>query len=122
MNNYIVVDGYQYKTMHGEWGPIVFRPASVRRLLMGGIDVTYGPDVYKEHDGILMVPSKAVAPWGDIDNLRATFEKRESVTFVDHQDNEYTVHLVGESLEVSMTPDWDSQYNIFYVRVRLVHE
>jgi len=121
MLNYIVLDGYRYKTMFESWTPKTRKPATERYTLAGSLDMTYGPAAPYEWEGKILAP---VTPdggsYGDIDDLRATLIKRTVLSFTDHHGAAYEVHALGPFTEESRSPMWDAASNEFRVDVRLV--
>lgn len=121
MNNYVTFDTLKYKAPHGAFGPIRNKPMTERITLSGASDVTYGPGTHIEWVGELFAP---VTPegtgWGDISDLRASFEKREALPFIDHYNNATTVYASGPHGEISLTPMWDAASNEFRVSVRFI--
>jgi hypothetical protein len=121
MNNYITLDGYKYMTLHGEWVPVRKKPNTVRLLLSGATDVSYGPAAPKEWKGKIIAPITVDAGWGSVDNLRATFAKRQGLSFTDHYaGGAVTVHIIGDFPEESLTAMWDGAENEFRIPVRMV--
>jgi hypothetical protein len=120
MKDYIVLDNFQYKTVFGNWKPLINKPSRVKYLWNGETDVTYGPGLPYEWSGLVRAPVTATGAFGDIDDLRETIIKKEEVDFEDHYEDKYTVHVIGEITEDSFTPGWDSATNVFHVPVRIV--
>jgi hypothetical protein len=120
MKNYIILDTKQYMTVFGEWQPLINKPSSVRYLWNGNTDVTYGPGLPQEWRGMVRVPVTASGSWGSISNMRTTLMKKQSVSFTDHYEETYSVHIIGEITEDSFTPGWDNATNVFHIPVRLV--
>lgn len=120
MNNYIVLNGKKYKTLAADWTPVPIKPATSRYLLSGAVDVSYGPGVYREYRGVLLVPQAPAEGWGGRADLEAAFEQRRGLDFTDHEENVRVVHLFGELPRQSISPRWDSPSNEFRVPVRLV--
>jgi len=121
MNNYILLDGYRYKTIFGSWKTKTSKPATERYTLDGSLDVTYGPASPYEWDGKIIGPVVSDGgSWGTIEQLRVTLAKREALAYQDHYGNAYTVHALGPFEEESRSPMWDAQTNEFLVGVRLV--
>ncbi len=121
MNNYITFDTLKYKAPHLAYAPMRNKPATERLTLSGASDVTYGPGVILEWVGQLLAP---VTPedtgWGDIDDLRASLEKREALALIDHYNVASTVYALGPHDETSFTPVWDAASNEFRVTLRFV--
>lgn len=121
MNNYVTFDTLKYRAPHGAFAPLRDKPATERLTLSGASDVTYGPGVTLEWIGELIGP---VTPddgtWGDIDDLRASLEKRTVLAFIDHYNVAATVYAFGPHGETSFTPMWDGASNEWRVTVRFV--
>jgi hypothetical protein len=120
MNNYITLDGQQYKTEAESWKPLLVKPSTVRVNLDGSTDVTYGPAMPVEWNGRIIAPVTGGGSWGDIDDLLTTMAKAEAVAFVDHFGAPYSVHVLGPFDRVSRVNMWDSASNEWLVQVRLV--
>lgn len=121
MNNYIVLDGKQYITPAKQWIPIAKKPSTVRYTLEGQPDVTYGPVVPVEWKGVIRVPYTPVtSAWGSLDDLRTSLAQRTFMLFTDHYGVQYTVHVIGEFPEQSITPFWVGPDNDFDVPVRII--
>jgi len=121
MNNYVTFDTLKYRAPHLAFGPIRSKPATERLTLSGASDVTYGPGVTLEWTGDLIAP---VTPddtgWGDIDDMRASLEKRTALPFIDHYNVASTVYAMGPHGETSFHPMWDAGTNEFRVSIRFV--
>jgi hypothetical protein len=123
MNNYIILDGYKYKTPFGAWKVRQRKPHSEKYTAGGNIDVTYGPATPYEWEGKILGPvTPEDASWGDIDDLRATVAKRQALPFTSHHGVSYTVHLFGPFTEESMSPVEDAPTNEFRVDCRIVKQ
>jgi len=123
MNNYITLDGKKYKTIHKQWTPGSDKPATLRRTLLGSLDVTYGPGTFNDWQGKLEGPVTPIdGSWGSIADLRLTIVKLTSVSMTDHYGVTFTVHILGPFQEESRSPVWDSASNMIYVKVRIVKE
>jgi len=121
MNNYVTLDGYKYMTMT-DWCPVPVKPATSRYLLNASVDVSYGPGMFKEYQGTLIVPASPASGWGGRSDLEASFEKVVGLSFTDHEGNSETVHMFGRLQFESMSPRWDGASNEFHFPVRLVCE
>ena len=121
MNNYITLDGLKYMAPHGDFGQMRGKPSTERVTLSGRTDVTYGPATLVEWSGSLIAP---VTPpdtgWGDVDDLRYTLGKRQSLAFTNHYGVAGVVYAVGPHGEISFAPVWDAASNEFYITVKLL--
>jgi hypothetical protein len=123
MNNYITLDGNKYATLAKTWKPLTVKPSTDRLTLQGNIDVSYGPGVVKEWQGTIVADvSQRATGWGTVTTLKATLEKRESVSFTDHNGTTYTVHVLGTFDERSLTNVWDDSQNKIHFNVRILSE
>ncbi len=121
MNDYITLDGKKYRTTHKQWQPIIDRPVVIKKLLSGTRNVTFGPAMKPIWQGaVRAVASSPETGFGDIDDLRTTYEKLESISFTDHYGNNYTVVLDRRVNEASFTPKWDAPSNKFEVNLTVV--
>ncbi len=121
MNDYIVLDGFKYRTTHKQWQPIVDRPVVIKKLLSGTRNVTFGPAMKPIWQGAVRAPvSTAEVGFGTIDDLRTTYYKLSSLSFEDHYGDAYTVVLDRRVNEVSFTPKWDGASNKFEVMLTVV--
>jgi hypothetical protein len=123
MNNYITLDGKKYKTIHKQWTPGSDKPATVRRTLLGTLDVTYGPGTFPDWQGKIEGPVTPIdSSWGSIADLRLTIVKMTSLSMTDHYGVTSTVHVLGPFAEESRSPVWDAATNMIYVKVRIVKQ
>jgi hypothetical protein len=123
MNNYITLDGKKYKTIHKQWTPGSDKPATLRRTLLGSLDVTYGPGTFNDWQGRIEAPITPIdGTWGSITDLRLTIVKLTSVSMTDHYGVTFTVHILGPFAEESRSPVWDGASNMIYVKMRIVKE
>ena len=121
MNNYITLDTLRYAAVYPDFGPIRSKAATERITLSGASDVTYGPGTTVEYSGTIKAPvTPRTGAWGDIDDLRATLEKREALPFIDPYGVAYTVYVMGPHGEDSISPVWDGASNEFKINVRIV--
>jgi hypothetical protein len=121
MNNYIVLDGKQYKTPSRAWNAVETKPATVRNTLLGEIDVTFGSTTIQEWQGMIEGPTVATPPWGTIADLRATLRKTTTVVYTDHYGLvTYDVVCVGPFKEESFSPKWDGDSNYININARIV--
>lgn len=120
MNNYITLDGRQYRTAADSWEPNEERPMVIRRLLSGGSNVTFGPATFTGWRGIVVVEVGAQAPFGAIDEFRATYRKRQALTFIDHYGDTYSVVIDRAVNEKSLSPMWTATDNVFRINLSLV--
>ena len=121
MNDYITLDGKQYKAVFGQFQPIRSKPARVRKVLSGSTNVTYGPAVTVGWKGPLIVPTVASgSSWGTVDDLRTTYDKMVAVPMVDHYSQSYNVAIVEDLQEQSLSPAWDGAENRIMMLVTLV--
>jgi len=120
MNAYVTLDGNKYSAPHGQWAPSTDRPVVVRRLLSGGTNVTFGPAPIQRWQGQLNASVTPASGFGDIDDLRATVAKLESLSFTDHYGTSYTVVVDRSVGEESLSPVWDSAENKFKVSLTLL--
>jgi hypothetical protein len=120
MNSYITLDNKRYSTEHNQWTPSTDRPTMKRRLLSGKVNVKFGPALFKSWKGIINVPVAATAPYGTLDDFRATYAKLQTLSFIDHYGASYTIVLDRTIDERSLSPGWDAADNIFKFPVSLV--
>ncbi len=121
MNDYIVLDGNRYATNANNWMPIVEKPHTERYTLTGALDVTYGPSTPTAWEGEIVAPvTPRGGQWGSFNDLLDTLLKKEAVAFIDHNESEFTVHVLGEHNRRSAMNRWDDAQNVFYISVRLV--
>lgn len=121
MNNYVTFDTLKYKAPHGAFSQMRNKPATERVTLSGKSDITFGPGTLTQWVGEILAP---VTPedtgWGDIDDLRASLEKRTALPFIDHYNTAVTVYAMGPHGETSKVPMWDAASNEFRITVRFV--
>ncbi len=121
MNDYIVLDGFKYRTTHKQWQPMIDRPVVIKKLLSGARNVTFGPAMKPIWMGaVRAVAANPETGFGTIDDLRATYNKLTSLSFTDHYGNVYTVALDRRVNENSFTPMWDANENKFEVNLTVV--
>jgi len=123
MNNYITLDGKKYKTIHKQWTPGSDKPSTLRRTLLGSLDVTYGPGTFNDWQGKIEGPVTPIdGTWGSIADLRLTIVKLTSVSMTDHYGVTFTVHILGPFQEESRSSMWDAASNMIYVKMRIVKQ
>lgn len=121
MNNYITLDGKKYATNAANWQPVYQKPHTERRTLTGALDITYGPATIFAWEGEINAPvTPRDVDWGTIGDLRTTLAKKQAVFLTDHGGDTYHVHCLGDNEERTLMNVWDSELNVFYVKVRLV--
>ncbi len=121
MNDYIVLDGFKYRTTHKQWMPMIDRPVLIKKLLSGARNVTFGPAMKPIWQGAVRAVAANPEPgFGTIDDLRATYNKLVSVAFSDHYGSAYTVALDRRVNENSFSPQWDAASNLFEVNLTVV--
>jgi hypothetical protein len=120
MNSYITLDGKRYHTAADNWEPNEERPLVIRRLLSGSSNVTFGPATFTGWRGVVTVDVGAQAPFGNIDDLRTTYRKRQTLVFVDHYGTSYTVVIDRAVGEKSLSPMWTAVDNVFRINLSLV--
>ena len=120
MNDYIVLDGKQYRTAADAWEPNEERPMVIRRLMSGKSNVTFGPTTFTGWRGVVLVEVGAQAPFGTIDEFRATYRKRDKLVFTDHYGNSYNVVIDRAVNEKSLSPMWTAQDNVFRINLSLL--
>jgi hypothetical protein len=120
MNAYITLDGFKYATIHKQWAPTKERPVVIKKLLSGGRNVTFGPSMTNQWAGVITVPVTPATGYGAISDLRATYAKLTTLTFVDHYGVTYSVVIDRHVGEASLTPVWDAGTNMFQVNITLV--
>ena len=121
MNDYITLDGKKYTTVHKQWAPFPERPVVLKKLLSGGRNVTFGPSVTNQLQGaILAAGADPETGFGTINDLRATYAKLTTLSFIDHYGAASTVVIGPKVNENSITPKWDAASNKFQVMVSLV--
>jgi hypothetical protein len=122
IRNYITLNGKKYMTSSRQWDPVIVKPSTVRYTVdpAGVTDITYGPASAQEWRGVLMVPVSPATGWGSISDLVSVLATLGAVSFTDHYGASYSVHIIGEFPERSLTPAWDGASNEFRIPVRLV--
>jgi hypothetical protein len=120
MNDYITLDGKRYRTVHENWAPLEERPMVVRRLLSGRSDVTWGPATFPGWRGQVAVEVGSQAPFGNINDFRASYRKRTALDFIDHYGASYSVVIERSVDERSLSPMWDAPDNVIKVNVTLL--
>lgn len=117
----MVLDDKRYMTRAGSWRTQTLKPSTVRYTLAGTLDATYGPAAPYEWIGDIIAPVVAQgAVWGTIEDLRTSLAKVQSLSYVDHYGDVYTVHAMGPFIEDSLSPMWDGESNEFRVSARLI--
>jgi hypothetical protein len=119
MNDYIMVDGYRYKTLTN-WVPYEDRPMTIKRLMSGGADVTFGPATYKYWRGTICVDVSPANLYGGVSEFKASYRKASSVEFVDHFGETHQVVIDRGIDERSLSPMWSAPENTINVNVTLV--
>ena len=119
MNNYITLDGKKYKTTAKSWKPSVIIPNTIRFNLDGSLDATFGPATIYQFDGTIMAPVTAPTGYGSVDNLRASLQKRQILTFIDHYNTTYSIVSTNYT-EYSLSPKWDNTTNEIGFAVQLI--
>jgi hypothetical protein len=120
MNDYITLDGKQYRAAHENWEPTEDRPMIVRRLMSGGTNVTFGPATFTGWGGTVMADVGAVAPFGTPADLRATYKKRAALSFTDHYGTVHSVVIDRRVGEKSISPMHDAADNTFRMNMTLI--
>jgi hypothetical protein len=121
MNNYVTLDGKRYIAPHGGFFPMRNKPATERITLSGASDITFGSGTMLEWIGMLIAPVTPIdSNWGDIDDLRATLEKRQGLGFTDFYGVATTVYAMDKHAEESISPMWDAATNEIRFTVRLI--
>lgn len=120
MNNYIVLDSFRYMTQAASWEDPPVNPRTFRTTLSGNPDGTYGPTAVRIWMGEIIVK---VTPdgveWGDVDDIKATLDKQQNLTLVDHYGASFTV-MVKVGGKRSLSPKWDSPSNEIYYEVEIM--
>jgi hypothetical protein len=123
MNNYIYLDGKQYKTNGKSWHPEDVVPSTERILLSGSHDVTFAAASILVWAGQIEAPTSATGNWGTIGNLRTSLRKRQLLQFRDHYYDTtaitYNVKASGPFKEDSKSVKWDGASNVIFVNVKL---
>ena len=120
MNDYIILDGKRYRTAAESWEPNEERPMVVRRLMSGASNVTFGPATFAGWRGIILVDVTPQASFGTIDDMRATYRKRQALTFTDHYGNSHSVVIDRAVGEKSISPMWTAVDNTFRINTSLI--
>jgi hypothetical protein len=120
MNDYITLDGKRYRTAAESWEPNEERPLIIRRLMSGNTNVTFGPATFTGWRGVVCVDVTPAANFGSVDDLRATYRKRQSLSFTDHYGTNYTVVIDRAVNEKSLSPVWTAVDNVFRLNMSLV--
>ncbi len=92
----------------------------VRRLLSGRSDVTWGPATFPGWRGQVAVEVGSQAPFGNIDDFRASYRKRAALDFIDHYGSPYSVVIERSVDERSLSPMWDAPDNVIKVNITLL--
>jgi|GEM_PF-1472750 hypothetical protein len=123
--NFVKLNDRCYKTL-SKWTPKHNKPSTVRLLLNGKLDATYGSGGLWSWEGELKVavtpPGSPPAPgeaWGTVEDARAVLQNRGIILFRDHYGDLYDVHIQDYE-ERSIHPDWSAASNTIYFKVRLV--
>lgn len=122
--DYIILDGYRYKTLAKVWKPSVLRPATARMTLGGTLEATFAPATMKRWEGAITVPHGESAPGvangtlpGNVFTLRASLAKSATVLFTDHNGNAYTCVCQGPYEEQSIVNVWNSASNRYLMHL-----
>lgn len=119
-NPYIELDGKKYVCLHGRWNKAKSKPSRERQTLSGSVDITYGPAVFTVWEGSIRAYVTPQVGYGTPTELELTYNKKESVPFIDHDAGAYTVHFIGELVGDSFLPMYDSASNSFVYKIKLV--
>jgi hypothetical protein len=122
MNNYVLLDGYKYFAPFKQWEPSPEKPMSYRYTWGSGVEVTYGPAVFKVWKGSLIARVTPITDFGSVANIRATLLKTQALSFQDHEGNTFQVHAAYAGPEKSISPRWDGPSNAIFFPVILVAE
>lgn len=117
MNKYITLDSKKYSTSQDRWIPTIIKPGTVRLTLDASVDASYGPGVIYQWVGEIRADASPAAGYGSHDDLKATLEKRQGVSFIDHMNDTFIVHITGEFPQTHLVPKWDSSLAFFQVRM-----
>lgn len=120
MNSYVILDSKYYTATHSTWKQSQERPMMMRTLLSGTRDIVYGVDFPNQWEGKLRVPVSASGSYGTISDFRTTYAKKQSLSFTDHLGNAYSVVILGNITEESLTPMWDASANVYLIPVQIV--
>ena len=120
MNDYIILDGKQYATAADNWTPYEDRPLTIRRLLSGASNVTFGPATFTTWRGIIIVDVTPRAGFGSVDDLRTTYRKRTALSFTDHYGDAFSVVIDRAVDEKSLSPMWTAVDNTFRINATLI--
>ena len=120
MNNYITLDGLQFRTAAENWEPTEDRPMIIRRLMSGNSNVTFGPATFTGWRGIVLVDVSPSGDFGSIDDMRSIYRYRGVIEFVDHYGNFYNVVIDRGVGEKSISPMWTATDNVFRINLSLV--
>ncbi len=124
--SYIILDGYRYKTLAKQWRPYTVRAATARLTLLGSLEATFGTGTLKKWEGIISTPHGESSPGdpdgtldGNIVTLRLALEKRQVLSFTDHNGIVYDVIAVGPFGEQTIQNVWNAASNKYMVQVQL---
>ena len=120
MNDYIILDDKKYRTAAESWEPNEERPMTIRRLMSGGTNVTFGPATFTGWRGIVLVDVTQSAGYGSVDDMRTTYRKRQALSFTDHYGTACSVVIDRGVGEKSISPMWTAVDNVFRVNLSLV--
>jgi len=122
VNKYVVFDGFRYTCPFKMWDIQPEKPMSYRYTWGAGIEVTYGPSIFKTWRGSLVARMTPVALYGSIADLRISLAKVTFVEFEDHDGVVYHAHAAYAGPEKSFSPKWDGASNAIYIPVIIVAE
>lgn len=122
MRNYITLNGKKYTTSGNNWFPVPSVPSTVRMLLDGTVDVTYGPGVMREWQGTIEFDHYPAEGYGGPQDFYEAATARAAIPFEDHYGEAMNVHLVAPAgfKHRALIPKWDASSNKWFVDVRIV--
>lgn len=120
MNNYMTLDGKKYKTLAKDWQPMYDIPKTVRPLLNGSWDATYGLAEPMEWIGTMSIEVTPGDGFGSLEDFHITALKKTAIVFIDHIGTPYNVILFGPFRPRSFTAMWDAPSNCYHFPLKLV--
>lgn len=117
MNAYITIGAYKYVTTR-TWRPSSVKSGTLKLMIDGSLDVTYGPAVVSEWKGSVKADNTPASGYGTPAQLRTSLETLSGITFIDHDGVSHTGHVFGYD-EISLLPDWDNANNSIYFDITI---
>jgi len=123
MNNYILLNDDQYKTIAEAWEPRIVTPREIRVLQDGTLDAAFASVTILEWRGYVEASvTPASEDWGSVADLRAALAVQGSVSFTDHYSSAYTAYISEVGSEDYLSPMWDAASNKMTVEITIMAE